>query len=177
MDFLTQSAAYLDAFQADMKRDFHLTVNAEYEDRRFPLYAAYVVEDTTTLLMKDGKSVYSYEFCYFDTCEQLDDAALDDYCAVIEAMAARYVPWKERTHGFSMLSMIVLTGQAPDRAMQKRIRKYKFEKKSKRGADTFGWCSGRLCVVDVSTGTCYVNSHGRELANRVRPTVQRVHGK
>lgn len=174
MDFYSRATDFLHAFQADMKQDFHLVSNAEYGDRRFPLYAAYDYEDTNTLIIKGGKNVHSYEFCYFDTCEQLDEAAISFYCAVLDDMAARYVCWNERSHGYSMLSMVVLTDGAPDRAVQKCIRKYKHEEKRKREADGFGWCSCRLCVIDVSTGVCYVNSHGRALANRVKQTVKKV---
>lgn len=73
-----------------------------------------------------------------------------------------------------MLSMVVLTAGAPDRATQKAIKKYKHEEKRKRPEDGYGWCSGRLCVVDLSDGTCWVNAHGRALANRVKLTVGKV---
>lgn len=177
MEFYARAADFLDAFQADMQRDFHLIPNAEYGDRRFPLYALYENEDTTSLIMKGGKSVRSYEFCYFDTCEQLDEAAVQSYCAVLDDMAARYVPWSHRSHGYSMLSMVVLVDGAPDRAVQKCIRKYKHEETRKREEDGFGWCSARLCIVDMSTGTCYANRHGRTLANRVRLTTKKLGGK
>ena len=176
MELYTRAAHYLDAFQADMKRDFHLVCNAEYGARRFPLFASYFCEDTSTLIFKNGKSVCSYEFCYFDVCEQLDEAAVRDYCAVLDDMAARYVPWSEPSHGFSMLSMVVLTAGAPDRAAQKAIKKYKNEQKRKRPEDGYGWCSGRLCVVNLSDGACWSNAHGRALANRVRQTVGKVQG-
>ena len=176
MELYTRAAHYLDAFQADMKRDFHLVCYAEYGDSRFPLFASYFCEDTSTLIFKNGKSVCSYEFCYFDVCEQLDEAAVRDYCAVLDDMAARYVPWSEPSHGFSMLSMVVLTAGAPDRAAQKAIKKYKNEQKRKRPEDGYGWCSGRLCVVNLSDGACWSNAHGRALANRVRQTVGKVQG-
>ncbi len=174
MDFYARAAAYLDAFQADMKRDFHLIPNAEFGGRRFPLYGIFEFEDNSTLILRNGKCVRSYEFCYFDACEQLDEEALRDYCAVLDHMAAHYVPWRESSHGFSMLSMVVLTDGAPDRALQKLIRKYKHEEKRRREADGYGWCSARLCIVDMSAGTCYVNSHGRALANRIRRTTERL---
>lgn len=176
MDLYTTAARYLDAFQADMKRDFHLIQNAEYADRRFPLYASLEMEENATLLMKNGKSVFSYEFCYFDVCEQLDDAAIDDYCGILDDMAAKYVPWTEPTHGFSMLSMVVLVDGAPDRALQKRIRKYKHEETRKRPKDGYGWCSCRLCIVDLSDGSCYTNKHGSALGNRTSATAKQIAG-
>lgn len=174
MDFYTRAAEYLDAFQTDMEQNFHLTPNAEYGGRRFPLYGVFESEETSTLLSKNGKSVFSYEFCYFDTCEHLDETAVLDYCAVLDDMAARYVPWTARTHAFSMLSMVVLVSGTPDRGLQKRIRRYKHEEKRRRESEGFGWCSARLCIVDISTGACCTNSHGKALENRVKQTVQRL---
>ncbi len=174
MDFHTHAAQYLNAFESDMKRDFHLIPNADFGGRRFPLFASYVHEDTSTLIMKNGKSVRSYEFCYFDVCECLNESVVGEYCAVLDNMAAQYVPWSEPSHGFSMLSMIVLTAGTPDRATQKVIKKYKHEETRKRPEDGYGWCSARLCVVDLSDGTCRVNTHGRALANRVKLTVSKV---
>ena len=174
MDIYTQATSYLDAFQEDMHRNFHLVSNAEYGDRHFPLYGVLQIEETATLLQRNGKSAISYEFCYFDVCEQLDAAALEAYWQVIEDMAARYVPWAERSHSFSMLSMVVLTGSAPDKTLTKQLRKYKHEEKRKKPEDGYGWCSGRLCVVDMSTGNCYTNRHGSALANRVKVTAKRV---
>lgn len=176
MDFNSQTVTYLTAFQADMQRDFHLIPNAEYNNRRFPLYAIYENEDTTTLIMKGGKSVRSYEFCYFDCCELLDADALQGYCAVLDDMAARYVPWDQSSHGFSMLSMVVLTNGAPDRTVCRQLRRYKHEETRKKDGE-YGWCSGRLCVVDVTTGSCWVNSHGSALANRIKATVKKVSGR
>lgn len=174
MDFYTRAAEYLDAFQTDMKRDFHLIPNAEYGDRRFPLYGVFELEETSTVISKKGKSVFSYEFCYFDTCEHLDEDSVLHYCAILDDMAARYVPWTDRRHAFSMLSMVVLTDGAPDRGLQKRIRKFKHEEMRKRESEGFGWCSARLCIVDLSTGTCCTNSHGKALENRVKQTVQKL---
>lgn len=174
MSFSTYSQAYLTVFREDMKHHFHLTDNAEYRDRRFPLYAVYQHEDRATLISRNGKSVCSYEFCYFDTCEQLTDSILDSYFTVLEDMCARYVPWSERSHGYSMLSLVILTGSAPDRAMQKRIRKFKHEEKRRRPEDGYGWCSARLCVIDVTSGSVTVNAHGKELANRVKMTLKRL---
>lgn len=174
MDFYTCAAAYLEAFQADMKSHFHLFQNAEYVNRRFPLYAMYEYEDTATLIMKNGKSVRSYEFCYFDTCEQLDEAAIEQYISVLDDMAARYVPWNEPSHGYTMLSMVVLTDGLPERALQKHIRRYKHEEKRRRPEDGYGWCSCRLCIVDMSTGSCLCNGHGKDLGNRVKLTAKKV---
>lgn len=174
MAFSTCAQAYLTVFREDMKQHFRIIENAEYQDRRFPLYAIYQHEDRSTLISKNGKSVCSYEFCYFDCCEQLTDAALEEYCAVIEEMSDRYVPWSERSHGYSMLSMVILTSGTPDKMMQKRIKKYKHEIKKKRPEDGYGWCSGRLCVIDIATGTMYCNSHGKELANRLKMTLKKL---
>lgn len=174
MDLYTQAAIYLDAFQDDMRQNFHLISNAEYGDRRFPLYGVLQIEETATLLQRNGKSAISYEFCYFDVCEQLDAAALDDYWNVIEDMSVRYVPWTERSHSFSMLSMVVLVDGAPDKALTKQLRKYKHEEKRKKPEDGYGWCSGRLCIVDMSTGNCYTNRHGSALGNRVKATAKRA---
>ena len=89
-------------------------------------------------------------------------------------MAARYVPWSERSHSYSMLSMVVLTDGEPDKDVLKQLKKYKHEEKRKKAEDGYGWCSNRLCVVDVNTGVCYTNRHGSALANRVKLTTQRV---
>ena len=132
MDLSTQASVYLEAFQDDMRRNFHLIPNAEYGDRRFPLYGVMQIEETATLLQRNGKSAISYEFCYFDVCDQLDADAVAYYCGILEDMAARYVPWTERSHSFSMLSMVVLVNGAPDKALVKQIRKYKHEDKKKK---------------------------------------------
>ncbi len=174
MDFDTRAAAYLEAFQADMKQNFRLFQNAEYIDRRFPLYAMYEYEDTATLIMKNGKSVRSYEFCYFDVCAQLDETAIKQYINVLEDMAARYVPWSEPSHGYTMLSMVVLTDGLPQNALLKLVRRYKHEERRRRPEDGYGWCSCRLCIVDLSTGSYVCNSHGKELGNRVRLTTKKV---
>lgn len=174
MDLYTTAARYLDAFQADMKRDFRLIPNAEYADRRFPLYAMLEIEENATLLMKNGKSVFSYEFCYFDVCEHLDEDAVRYYCGVLNDIAESYVPWTDPTHGFSMLSMVVLVDGAPDRALQKFIRKYKHEETRRRPKDGYGWCSCRLCVVDMTDGTCYTNRHGSALGSRTGAAARRV---
>lgn len=174
MDLSTQASVYLEAFQDDMRRNFHLIPNAEYGDRRFPLYGVMQIEETATLLQRNGKSAISYEFCYFDVCDQLDADAVAYYCGILEDMAARYVPWTERSHSFSMLSMVVLVNGAPDKALAKQIRKYKHEEKKKKPEDGYGWCSGRLCIVDMQTGTCYTNRHGSALGNRVKLTARRV---
>lgn len=176
MDLYSTATRYLDAFQADMKRDFRLIPNAEYADRRFPLYAMLELEETATLLRKNGKSVFSYEFCYFDVCEHLNEDTVSYYCSVLDDMAAKYVPWDEPTHGFSMLSMVVLVDGAPDRALQKRVRKYKHEETRKRPKDGYGWCSCRLCIVDMSDGNCYTNRHGSALGNRTSTTAKQIAG-
>ena len=174
MELYPTAERYLDAFRADMQRDFHLIQNAEYGDRRFPLYALLEIEETATLLMKNGKSVLSYEFCYFDICKHLDADAVQAYCGVLDDMAARYVPWHDPAHGFSMVSMVVLTDHAPDRALQKAIRKYKHEETRKRPKDGYGWCSCRLCIVDMSTGMCYTNRHGSALGNRTGAAIKQL---
>lgn len=174
MDFYTSAASYLDAFQSDMKQNFHLIQNAEYHDRRFPLYAILELEETATLISKNGKSVWSYEFCYFDACEHLDEDAVRYYCNVLDDMAANYVPWQEFSHSFSMVSMVVLADSAPDRNLLKLIRKYKHEEKRKPAKNGYGWCSCRLCIVDMSTGTCYTNKHGGALGNRTSNSIKKV---
>lgn len=174
MDLSTQASAYLEAFQEDMNRHFHLIPNAEYHDRHFPLYAVMQIEETATLLQRNGKSAMSYEFCYFDVCDQLDSKAVEYYCGILEDMASCYVPWNDHSHSFSMLSMVVLTNGAPDKALTKQIRKYKHEEKKKKPEDGYGWCSGRLCIVDMQTGTCYTNRHGSALGNRVKTTARRI---
>ena len=73
-----------------------------------------------------------------------------------------------------MLSMVVLTDGEPDKDVLKQLKKYKHEEKRKKAEDGYGWCSNRLCVVDVNTGICYTNRHGSALANRVKLTTQRV---
>ena len=126
------------------------------------------------LLFRNGKSAISYEFCYFDVCDTFDAAQLTYYCNILEDMAARYVPWSERSHSYSMLSMVVLTDGEPDKDVLKQLKKYKHEEKRKRPEDGYGWCSNRLCIVDINTGICYTNRHGSALANRVKLTTQRV---
>ena len=97
-----KAQAYLAAFQEDMQPHFHLVPQAEYQDRTFPLYAVLQIEETSTLLFRNGKSASSYEFCYFDACNTFDAAQLAYYCGILEDMAARYVPWSERSHSYSM---------------------------------------------------------------------------
>ena len=169
-----KAQAYLAAFQEDMQPHFHLVPQAEYQDRTFPLYAVLQIEETSTLLFRNGKSAISYEFCYFDACDTFDAAQLAYYCGILEDMAARYVPWSERSHSYSMMSMVVLTDGVPDKDVLKQLKKYKHEEKRKKAEDGYGWCSNRLCVVDVNTGVCYTNRHGSALANRVKLTTQRV---
>ena len=90
-----KAQAYLAAFQEDMQPHFHLVPQAEYQDRTFPLYAVLQIEETSTLLFRNGKSAISYEFCYFDACDTFDAAQLAYYCGILEDMAARYI-WKIR---------------------------------------------------------------------------------
>lgn len=173
LEFSTACQGFLAQVRADLEKDFHLIHDAELDGRTYPLFATFNSVDTRSLLNIGYKQASSYEFCYFDLCPGLDEEALRFYEDRLFHMAEHMVQWQDPTHAFSMLSFVVLTDTTPDRRLLRKLKKIRCEQEKKRKEPGFGWCSGRLCIVDLSTGAIYGNSTGKALLHRTQQTLAR----
>ncbi len=172
-DFQNAFARFLALCEHDLSAPFVCTRDALVEGRWTPLYAQFTLETERKVfgIMSTGNFTHSHEHCLFLPAEQLDEAALDELLGYIRTVRdSRVLP--DSAHEFSLVSLVLVCGGAPDRAVVKRIKK--LDEDVQYRAPQGGWSSVRVALVDLEGRKMYANRAGLALASRMKDALHKL---
>lgn len=172
-DFNDAFTRFLELAQQDMASTFVFRRDAMVAGRWVALYASFDVrgERKPFGMIPTGNFTHCFEHCVFLPAERLDETALDELLKYI-AHAHDTLVQPDGVHEFSLVSLVLATHGALTREMLKKIKKYQLDKRYKKPQN--GWSSVRLAVADLEHGTVAANRAGSALADRLKPTLQKM---
>lgn len=172
-DFESACARFLTLCEQDLKAPFVCERDALIEGRWTPLYAQFTLDTERKVfgIMPTGNSTHCHEYCVFLPVERPNEAVLDELLSYIRKVRdSRVKP--DRTHEFSLVSLVLVTGGAPERAVTKPIKKL-VEDVQYRDPQR-GWSSVRVALVDLEGRKMVFNRAGTALADRMKDALQKL---
>ncbi len=168
-DFAARAQSWLDRSAAQTDPAFRLHWDHIRSGKVFPMAAFMEIRTQHPILgFQTGFGAWgrSAEQCYYELCETLTDEALEIYFQFLRDLQQSDVDWTDPEHEYTFFSLVILTDGPVDRALQKRIRRFRCERDRDRANGEFGWSSGRLCVVDLAENQIYASAMAEPLKNR-----------
>ncbi len=172
-DFESACARFLTLCEQDLKAPFVCERDALIEGRWTPLYAQFTLNTERKVfgIMSTGNHTHSHEYCIFLPVERVDEAGLDELLAYLGRVRNSCVQ-PDHSHEFSLVSLVLVTGGAPDRAVAKRIKKLVEDVQYREPQR--GWSSVRVALVDLERRKMVCNRAGTALADRMKSALQKL---
>lgn len=116
---------------------------------------------------KWGKFGIGAEHCYFDLCENLDQEKIEAYLDLMPTLEELDTDCENPQHEYTFISLVLLTRDFQDKALEKKIKRFRLEKRYHKEDGQFGWSTCRVCVVDLDDYRIYWSAAGDSLRNRL----------
>lgn len=167
MDFSSEFVAFRDRLAEGQDKAFVSRQNVPVAGRIAALFSSFGMDAERKLLglVALGGSTHAHEYRILFAVPELDEQALADWWEYAVA-AERELVKPDKTHEFSLVSVILVTGKT-DRAVQKKLKKLAGGRDF--SAQGKGWSAVRMAVVELDGRRLYTNRMGDSLKNILKP--------
>jgi hypothetical protein len=169
-DFPEQFIAYTRKLETTLPKEFSVKRMVDCCGRVAALYAAYSNQEQKKLMgiMPTGSVTHCHEFRLVYAVPVFNMEALADWWNFACKLQKDIVP-VDNTHEFSMVSLILVAGQAEWSALRKLKGKSSEQVYEKPDS---GWSSVRVALVDLQNNKIYASRMGAPLRELLGKTVR-----
>lgn len=168
-DFSERFVEFCGKLEQSLPQQFRTSRMVEHNGRIAALSAEFSSSQRKKLMgiMKTSLSSHCHEFRLVYAVPTLDLAALEDWWEFARSLQQTLVP-VDPTHEYSMISVILVCGEADKSALRKLGGK---AGEVRYRSPLSGWSSIRVAVVDLGAGKVHANRMGTPLRDLVKPLI------
>ena len=166
-NFSEAFVAFCSKLEQSLPKEFTTRRMVDHEGRIAALSASFSSAQDRKILgiMKTGMTSHCHEFRVAYAVPVLDEAGLADWWAFACTLQKTLIP-VDTTHEFSMISLILVCGEA-EKAALKKLTGQASEIRYK--TPLAGWSSVRLAVADLDKRKIHTNRMGSPLGDLLKP--------
>lgn len=170
---------YLDRLLLKYSNNYNIYKPYRVGEKEYPAYGYFFSHNEKYILVQEANmwSMDSYEHVIFMEAEEITDEHVEEAKKLItEYMEDKLVrkgnKYPEKNHMSSILTVILLSRNPIESTLQKRIRKFHFDKGYK--FQMRGFCRGRIAAVSMQDRKVCLNSQSKDLKSILQDVFQEV---